>query len=187
MMIFVLAGLLPAQDMQNRSVLRLVVDVNDHWYIPVWSITNLKTESPVNTNIFAGVGYRGQSWWVEGLAQKQWSPSGGLWSADARYRQQFGRVSVYVEPSVIRFPKAAFYEFVTVEEKVWKGLSLRQETENVHRLGKDSIAAGGGMSYVFGSWRGCDATIALVYRASPTGPDELRTYLVVARRFRLRR
>ncbi len=186
-MFFALSGLLSAQSLQNRSVLRVTADINDHWYIPLWSITNLKAQSPDNTNIFAGVGYRSKSWWLEGLVQKQWSAVGGLWSADARFRRQFGRTSVYVEPSVILSPKVAFYEFVIVEEKLWKGLVLRQETENVHRPGKDTVAAGGGLGYVFSRWHGCDVAAALVYRASPTGKDEFRWYLNVTRRVRLRR
>lgn len=177
---------LPAQDLQNRSVLQVMIDFNDHWFIPVKSISNFRAQNPNNTNIFTGIGYRGKTWWLEGLVQKQWSASGGLWSMDARFRRQFGRVSLYVEPSIILMPKIAFYEFVIIEEKLWKGLSLRQETENAHRPGKDVIAAGGGLSYGFGRWRGCDVATALVYRVSPTGKDELRAYLNITRRVRLR-
>lgn len=182
-----LAVSLSAQDVQNRSVMHVMADINDRWFIPVWSITNLKAQSPNNTNIFAGIGYRGKSWWLEGLVQKQWSQSGGLWSLDGRFRRQVGRVSLYVEPSVILSPKTAFYEFVIVEERLWKGLVLRQETENVHRPGRDTVAVGGGLGYAFGRWHGCDVATALVYRASLTGRDELRVYLNVTRRVRLRR
>jgi hypothetical protein len=193
-----------AQDIQNRTGLHVMADINDHWFIPVWSISNFRTQSPNNTNVFAGLGYRGGKevvslisptilydpkswWWVEGLVQKQWNRSGGLWSVDARYRRQFNRVSVYVEPSLIFTPKTAFYEFVIVEERVWKGLSLRQETENVHRPGKDTIAVGGGIGYLFPRWRGCDIAAAVVYRASPTGRDEPRAYLNITHRIRLHR
>jgi hypothetical protein len=176
-----------SQDIQNRSVLHTMLDINDRWFVPVWSISNFRTQSPNNTNIFAGVGYRGKSWWVEGLAQKQWSTSGGLWSADARFRKQMGRVSLYVEPSVILTPKKAFYEFVIVEERVWKGLALRQETENIHRTGKDTIAAGGGIGYSFPRWYGCDIAVAVAYRPSPTGKDERRAYINITRRIRLYR
>ncbi len=175
-----------AQDWQSRSAVHVMADINDRWFVPVWSISNFRTQSPNNTNIFAGVGYRGKGWWAEGLVQKQWNRSGGMWSADARFRRQFGRVSVYIEPSVILKPKTAFYEFVIVEERAWKGLSLRQETENTHRTGKDTIAAGGGIGYSFPRWHGCDITAAVVYRTSPTGKDELRAYLNITRRIKLR-
>lgn len=175
-----------SQDLQNRSGLHVMLDVNDHWFIPVWSISNFRTQSPNNTNIFAGVGYRSKSWWLEGLVQKQWNRSGGLWSADARFRRRFGRVSVYIEPSIILKPKTAFYEFVIVEERMWRGLSLRQETENIHRPGKDTIAAGGGIGYLFPRWHGCDFAAAVVYRASPTGKDERRVYINITPRIRLR-
>lgn len=184
-LVVVMATPLSAQDVQNRSVMHVMADINNRWFIPVWSITNVRAESPNNTNVFAGLGYRGKTWWTEGLVQHQLNRSGGLWSVDARFRRQFGRVSVYVEPSVIIAPKKAFYEFVIVEERLWKGLSLRQETENVHRPGKDTITAGGGLAYSLGKWRGFDVATALVYRASPTGKDELRAYLNITRRVRL--
>lgn len=88
---------------------------------------------------------------------------------------------------MIVVPSLAFYEYVSVEERLWKGLALRQETENVHRQGKDSIAIGGGLGYNLGKWRGFDVATALVYRVSPTGKDEVRAYLNVTRRIRLYR
>lgn len=181
-----LSTTLCAQDMQNRTGLHVMADINDRWFVPVWSISNFKQHNSDNTNIFVGLGYRGKTWWTEGLVQHQWNPNGGLWSVDARFRRQFDRVSVYVEPSVIFAPKKAFYEFVIVEERLWKGLSLRQETENVHRTGKDTIAFGGGLGYSLGKWRGYDFATALVYRINPNGRDELRAYLNITRRIRLR-
>ncbi len=180
-----LASLIPAQDAQNRTGLHVMVDINDHWFVPVWSISNFKQHSSDNSNIFTGIGYRGKTWWIQGLAQHQWNRSNGLWSADARFRRQLGRVSVYIESSVILTPKKTFYEFVIVEERLWKRLALRQETENVHRPGKDLIAIGGGLAYSLGKWRGFDVATALVYRASPMGRDELRAYLNITRRIKI--
>lgn len=180
------AGVLLAQDMQNRTVMHVMADISDRWFVPVWSISNFKQQSSDNTNIFTGIGYRGKTWWVEGLAQHQWNRSGGLRSTDARFRKQVGRVSMYIEPSVILAPKKAFYEFVIVEEKLWKGLNLRQETENVHRPGRDTITVGGGLGYSFPRWRGYDIATTLVYRVSLTGKDELRLYLNVTRRIKFR-
>lgn len=177
---------LPAQDLQNRTVMHVMADVSDHWFVPVWSISDFKSVSPNSTNLFTGLGYRGKTWWLEGLVQKQWNSSGGFWSADLRFRKQLGRVSLYLEPRSIIRPKSAFYECVIVEERLWKGLSLRQETESVHRAGKDSIAAGGGLTYSLGRWQDFDFATALVYRAA-TGKDELRVYLNINRRIRLRR
>lgn len=188
MVLFFALGIpLLAQDVQNRSVMHVMLDINDHWFIPFWSITDIKTQNPNATNLFAGIGYRGKTWWVEGLTQKQWNQAGGFWSADVRFRKQTGRVSLFLEPRVIVVPSLAFYEYVSVEERLWKGLALRQETENVHRQGKDSIAIGGGLGYNLGKWRGFDVATALVYRVSPTGKDEVRAYLNVTRRIRLYR
>lgn len=181
-----LASILPAQDLQNRLVMHVMVDVSDRWFIPVWSISDFKTQNPNSTNLFAGLGYRGKTWWVEGLVQHQWNCVGGFWSADMRFRRQVGRVAIYLEPRVIVTPNLAFYEYVSVEERLWKGLSLRQESESVHRPGRDTIAFGGGLAYSLGKWRGCDFATALVYRVSPAGKDELRAYLNVTRRIKLR-
>ena len=177
--------LLP-QDLQNRTVVKTPLDLGDHWYVVFWSITNLKAESPNNTNIFPGVGYRGKTWWVEGMAQKQWNGSGGLYSIDIRFRKQLTqRLSLYVEPSVI-LTNPSFYEFVILESRVWKKLSVGGETENVHRLNKQLIAAGPRVSYSLGQRWGCEFAASFAYRFSPTGKDEARLYLNITRRVRLR-
>lgn len=176
-----------AQDLQNRSVVRVSLDVSEHVYLPIWSITNLKSQSPDNSNIFAGIGYRDKSWWTEGMVQKQWSASGGLWSVDGRFKKQKGRFSIYAEPSVLLMPRRAFFEFVIVEERVWRGLALRQETENTHTLSKQKIAVGAGGSWSFAQHWGWDFSLAAVYRFSPTGPNESRVSASASKRLDFRK
>ena len=179
------AGLF-SQDLQNRSVIKTPLDLGDRWYVTFWSITNVKAQTP-NTNIFPGLGYRSKTWWAEGMIQKQWSSAGGLWSADFRLRKQLtSRLSLYVEPAIL-FPDPAFYEFVVLEGRVWRNLSIGGETENVHRFSRQSIAAGPRVGYVLGQRWGCEFATAFAYRFVPTGgKDEARLYLVVTRRIRLR-
>ncbi len=173
-----------AQDLQSRTVAHITVDLTDRWFVPVWSITNLKTQSPNNTNLFFGLGYRGENWWVEEMVQKQYSSVGGLWSVDSRFRWQKQRIAVYVEPAMLWTPSPALYEFVTVEERLWRGLSFRQETENVHRLSRQSVAVGPGLSYNLGQHGGWDVGVAGAYRFSPTGKNELRGYFVFSKRIK---
>jgi hypothetical protein len=65
------------EDLQNRTVGKVSVDISSDLYLVGYSISNFRTQSPQNTNIFAGVGYRSGAWWLEGMFQKQWSASGG--------------------------------------------------------------------------------------------------------------
>ena len=184
--LFLFCPVLLGQDLQNRTVVKTPFDLGENWYVTFWSITNLKTETPNNTNIFPGLGYRGKTWWAEAMLQKQWSAAGGSWSADFRVRKQLtNRLSLYVEPAAL-FPDPAFYEFVVLESRVWNRIFLGGETEGVHLLSKQSFAAGPRVSYVFGQRWGCEFATAFAYRLSPTGRDEARLYLVLTRRVRLR-
>lgn len=189
-LLFAFCALLPrleAEDLQNRTVVKLALDVNDHWYIPVYSISNFKTQSPHNTNIFAGIGFREENWWVEGLIQKQFYGT-RLFATDVRLRAKTSkRTSLYIEPAVIISPTPAFYEFVIMEERIWKGLSLRQETENIHRSGADYLTAGPlGVSYAWGKRWDFDWATAAVYRWRPgTAKNEVRVYLNLTRRIAL--
>ncbi|MCL5774877.1 MAG: hypothetical protein M1333_01545 [Patescibacteria group bacterium] len=175
------------QDLQNRTVVKTPLDFGDRWYMTFWSITNLKTQTSNNTNLFPGIGYQSKTWWAEAMLQKQWSSTGGLWSADFRFRKQLNhRLSVYIEPAVL-FPSLGLYEFVVFESRVAKGFSFGAETENVHRLSKQSLAAGPRVGYALGKRWGWEFATAFAYRFVPTGSrDEARLYFVVTRRIRLR-
>ncbi|MEK7617952.1 MAG: hypothetical protein AAB410_02300 [Patescibacteria group bacterium] len=173
-----------AQDWQNRDVLHLQVDVSDRWFIPAWSITNLRTQTPSTTNLFAGIGRRGNSWWLEGMIQRQWNPKGNQWMLDVRFDKQSGRWRLYTEGAVF-LTKQAFYEFVIVERRVWKGLAAGAETENLHQLGRrDTVQIGPRASRKLGSLAGFDVSFAGALRFSlAQGHTEPRLYLVFNRRF----
>ncbi|MBI4050666.1 MAG: hypothetical protein HY396_01680 [Candidatus Doudnabacteria bacterium] len=177
--------LLDAQDLQNRSTLHLIADITDRWYVALWPIANIRAQSPSNFNIFAGAGRRGKNWYLEAMAQKQWNGKGGLWTLDFRYRRQVtGRLSVYAEPDVF-LSRRAFYEFIIVEYRSWRKFNLGGETENVHQLGKDVLAAGPRISRPLGRLWGTDFALGLAYRTASPGHNEIRIYLNATKRFAL--
>lgn len=183
--VFCLPAAAQAVDWQNRDGLHLQTDISQKWFLPMWSTTNLRSETPNNTNLFGGLGYRGKSWWLESMVQRQLSPAtGDQWMLDFRYDRRNGPWHLYVEVSPF-ISKPAFYEFVIVERRAWKRLSLRAETENTHRLSAQKIAAGGGLALSFGKHHGWDLGAAAVYRFSPTALNEPRIYLAANRRFSL--
>ena len=176
---------LSGQDLQNRTVIHFAAELNSRWYLAGWSVTNLKTQTLNNTNLFAGLGYQKKNWWLEGMLWKQYNSRGGLWGADFRFRRQLTKkLSLYVEPAIL-LTAPGFYEFVIVEYRAWNKLGVGAETENTHRLTRQSIAAGPRASYALGKLRGADFTIALTYRFGPTGRNELRLHFGATRRFAL--
>jgi len=174
-----------AQDLQNRSTLHLMVDLNSRWYAVVWPITNIRAQTPSNFNLFAGAGRRGKNWYVETMVQKQWNSKGGLWGLDFRYRRQAAnRLSVYLEPAI--YPRErVFYEFAIVEYRVWRKLNLGGETENKHQPGQDVLAAGPRVSYPIGRLWGTDFMIGSAFRLASPGRNEIRIYFNATRRFAL--
>ena len=190
-----------AQDWQSRSTLKLKGEIGGGYYSTVYSVNNNKALAFDTTNLFFGIGRQSRDkkkWSVEVMSQRQWpynetltpknpKPTLGFWALDVRYRRQLTtNWSLYAEPSVI-LSKPGFYEFVVVERKVLPWLSLRMESENTHRLTKQSITAGGGLGFNLGHHWGLDFAAAAVYRASPTGKDEKRVYLNATRSFSFRR
>lgn len=194
-----------AQDLQNRILVQVALDFNQHGYIAVKSITNLKSQTPNNTNVFVGLGYRGKSksWWLEGMLQKQWSQKvegrleikTSLWAADARLVKKFGKKQktvLYVEATPF-LSQRAFGWSMYGETEVWKKIAVGTETENVNKPGLDVIALGPRMSRRLGYFAGFDVSAAGAFRFDPLQqpskvsghPHEIRFYLVLNRRFAL--
>jgi hypothetical protein len=170
-------------DEQNRDILHIQADVTRKCFVSAWLVENARLISPNNQNVWFGGGCGSSRRWLEVQTQKQWNSSGGFWAADQRYFQKLGtNWSLAVETTEI-ISKPGFYEFVVAERKLSSRWGLRLETENTHRLSKQVIAAGGGVSFSLADIDGWKLAPALVYRASPTGPDELRLYLGLSKRF----
>ncbi len=175
-----------AQDWQTRDSLHVQADVSKNWFVSGWSVTNLRTETPNNTNLFAGAGYRGKNWWLEAIVQHQWNTKANQWMLDFRFNKQTERWRLYAEVSPFLIKKA-FYEYVIVERRTWKGFSFGAETENTHQIGPDMIAIGPRVSRKLGRFAGFDASAAIAVRLSPVGGHtEPRLSLTFNRRLYLR-
>jgi len=176
-------------------VAHLQADISQHLFLLTWTNLNLRSQTPDNSNLFAGLGYRQKSWWLEGMAWKQWGPSGGLWGADVRFRKQFGvrgKTVLYFEPAPLLSQKG-FYWFLDCDTEVWNKFSVGAETENINRPGPDAMAVGPRISRSLGRIGGFDVSGTLAFRFDPLQhpgfisghPHEIRLYLIFSRRFAL--
>jgi len=171
-----------AQELQNRSIVHLQTDMNKQWFVPVWSVTNIKSRSPNNTNLFSGIGYRQKTWWLESMVQHQWNGKANQFMLDFRFDKQSGPWHAYAEASpFLTNPK--FYEFVILERKIGKGWSVGGETENVHQSGKDVFAIGPRTGHKLVTWSGLDVGLSGTFRINPVNSrTEALLYLVFNRR-----
>lgn len=173
-------------DWQSRQAAHFQAEIGGKWFLAGWAIENARTVAINNTNFIWGVGFGGPDHWIECMAQRQLSQTGGFWGVDQRYFRKIGsRWSLFVEATII-VSKPGFYEYVALEYKLSQRWSLRSETENTHRVDRQSIAAGGGMNLKLAEGKGWKLSMAVVYRASPTGKGEPRLYLNATKRFSLR-
>lgn len=171
-----------AQDWQNRDVLHLEYEINNKFSLRTWSITNFRSKTPNNTNLLAGIGYRGNSWWVESLVQHQWSSKGNHWMLDFRFDRQLPKWHLYAEAALFLTKKAS-YEFVIIERKLGKRVAVGGETENTHQAGRDIVQIGPRVGSKLGSFLGFNVSVAGTVRISPLGGyAEPRIYLIFNRR-----
>ena len=174
-------GLL-AQDLQTRIVARPAVDISKDWYLTTWVIGNARLQTTNNVNIFPGVGYRKERWWIEALVQRQWSRAGNQWMLDFRFQTRIGeRSTLYIEPSPL-LTRKGFYEFVIYERRMWKRLNVGVETENIHRPGLDTIGVGPRVSYPIATFGKVKLTTALAYRMHRRERDLVRLDVVFSRK-----
>lgn len=174
------------QDLQTRIIFHPTAKLRQDWYLTCWSITNLRQQSPSNTNLFAGLGYRGKTWWLEGMWQQQWNRDRRDQLLDFRFQKNItNRATLYAEPAIF-LTKTTFYDFVILEYRAWRKLSLGMETENVHKAGPDSWGAGPRLSHPITAWKDIKVALALSYqvRARREEKDALRLYLILNHRLR---
>lgn len=165
------------QDLQNRSILKITSDLNQKWYGVAWGIGNARQIAPNNINLFAGVGYKHKSWWLESMAWRQWNNSGNLLALDFRFQKQWKKDRLYIEAAPF-ISRRGFYHFVIYEHRTWRKFNLGGETENILRPGRDSWGAGPRVSYPIGTIGRAKATLTLSYRTRLHEEDELRLYLI---------
>jgi len=193
--LFLFCTLIAGQDLQNRSIAHLQVDVSKHWFVPAWSITNLRVKAPNNTNVFVGVGFRGKSWWVEQMVQKQWNGDGGLTALDTRVVKRWGqkqKTVSYFEAGPFLSQKGFFWSSYT-DTVVWRKLGLGVGTENVHKPGPDMVAIGPRVALSLGRFAGFDISTTGEFRFVPFEqptkigghPREIRLYVLFNKRIAL--
>lgn len=184
-----------AQDWQNRTLVQTALDFSPHKYIAVKSISNFKNQTPNNTNIFLGLGYRSKSWSLEVMVQKQLNANGGFWAEDTRFIKKFGKIkktTLYLEATPFLSQKG-FGWSAFGETEVWKKISVGVETENINKPGLDVVSLGPRISRRLGRFAGFDVSATVAFRFDPlwqpskvTGhPHEIRFYLVFNRRIAL--
>ncbi len=180
-----------AQDWQNRTLVQVALDFGPQRYLAVKSITNIKSQTPNNTNIFAGFGYRGKSWSLEVMVQKQLSASGGFWAQDTRFIKKFGKqrkTTLYAEATPF-LSQRTFGWSAFCETEVWKKFAVGAEIESINKPGP----GGPRISRRLGRFIGFDVSGTGALRFDPlqrpskvTGhPHEIRFYLVLNRHDKL--
>lgn len=196
--VFEISNLLAQEDSQFRLLLHPTVDLTNAWFIPGWIIATAASASPDNVNLLAGAGYRGESWSLEGLAQRHWNTMNKHWFLNFRFRKEFGaegadrgRMVLYLEPTVVLsqrgFAESGFWEYRVLDSpdsRLRGSFSFGAETENIQRVGKDaknSWGAGPRASFAFGPKTG-RVVIALTYQFRWEEKDLWRVYLVINRR-----
>lgn len=167
-----------AQDNNLRVLFHPTFTLTKHWFVPVWAIGNAKTQSPNNANLISGIGYRHETWWAEGMVQRQWSPTGNQWFLNFRFYKNHKRFALYAEPAVY-LTKPAFQEASFVEYRVWRKLALGGETENVHRPNaRDTLGVGPRLSYALPQWKNVRPVVAVTYQVRKQERNVLRLYLL---------
>ncbi len=165
-------------DYQNRIILHEQADVSKNLFLAGWVIDNGQVYSTSNINLFGGLGYRRESWWIESMIQRQWSAGDAKLMLDNRFQAQLGpRRSLYVEVAPF-LDRKAVYDMVVFEQNVWRGMNIGAETENVHRPGKDSLGAGPRVSVPVAQVSNFKMAIALAYQLRRQETNALRFYVV---------
>lgn len=177
------AAEMSAQDDNLRVLLHPTFALTKNWFVSVWVIGNAKTQTPNNVNVITGIGYRHDTWWVEGMVQRQWVSTGDQWFMNFRLSKNKGRLNLYAEPAIF-LTNPAFQESAFVEYRVWRKLALGGETENTHRPNaRDTLGMGPRVSYALPSWKKIRPVVALTYQVRKQEGDVLRLYVVFNRRF----
>ncbi len=177
--VFVVSAIAQDNVAQGRFIFHTTKEISKHWFATAWVIGNARQKTTDNINLFAGIGYRGERWWVETMVQKQWNRIGGELGLDCRFQTFLGnRASLYIEPAVY-FRNSSFYEFVYLDYRAWGKLNLGVETENMHRVGTDIIAVGPRASYPLWQNKRMRFALAGAYRFRPKEPNEVRLYMAV--------
>lgn len=169
-------------DFQNRTILHAQKDMSKSWFLAGWAIGNGQYYGTSNINLFGGIGYRNNNWWLESMIQRQWSETGRKLLWDNRFQWQNNKESLYLEAAPF-LDRKAFYNMAIFERRAWRRFNIGAETENVHKPGKDSLGAGPRISMPLGSVGKLKVGAAIAYQLRHNERNALRLYLVFNSRF----
>jgi len=143
-----------------------------------WSIVNIMSDIPNNGNVLLGIGYAGRNWAIENMVQRQWSSFGNALFLDWRFTAKpTKRIGIYIEMAP-RINKKTFYDFATVDVQVLGPFSIGFETENVHRVGKDTLGLGPRVVLPLPSSWFFKPTVIVSRQLRTLGPNITRLYTV---------
>ena len=149
-------------------------------FLAGWSVKNAMSDIPDNTNVFLGVGYAGKKWSIENMIQKQWSNAGSAFLLDWRFTAKPSpRISLYLEGAPM-LDKRTFYELVTIDVRIKGPFSVGLETENIHRVGKDTLGFGPRVSVPLPfKILGAKPAIVVSQQFRTLGPNVNRVYTIL--------
>lgn len=117
------------------------------------------------------------------MVQQQWSRQRRETMLDFRFQKTTKKTSLYLEAAPF-LSRKAFYEFVIFEQKVWRGLGVGGESENIHQpQARDSLTLGPRIGFPLFTSRGFKFRGALAYRLKSRGLNELRLYVAISKSF----
>ncbi len=150
---------------------------NQGIFLVGWSPINLMSNVPDNVNLILGIGYAHKKWSIENMIWKQWSLGGNSFSFDWRFiAKPTQSISLYLEGAP-RLDKRAMYNFAVIDVRVTGPINLGFETENIHRIGKDTLGFGPRVSVPLPfKFLGAKPMIAISHQFRTLGPNITRLY-----------
>jgi hypothetical protein len=143
-----------------------------------WSITNFRQDASDNTNIMVGVGHKRASWWLEFMAQRQYSMRTSQWFVDTRFQASPWKGSrLFLEHSPF-LERKALYQFVLFEQRA-KAVGLGFESENVYAGGRDSLGIGPRISFKPIPLGKQPLNVSMAYQLRRGEPDVVRFYFAL--------
>ncbi len=175
-----------AQDhvVQLRTPVHITKKLGENWFLAGWMIGNVRQAQPDNINLFGGLGYKRNNWWLETLVQRQWSTKGHQWQLNFRFNRDFGkRANLYLELYPVS-SRRSFSEVVIFDYRLSDRWKIGVETENLHKRGRDSYGGGSRLSFRLVNRGPVTLWVTGTYHFRNQGePRFFRTYVITTVRF----
>ncbi len=167
-----------AQSQQLKPVFHSTIDISEHVFVSGWMITNIRTDTSNNINLFGGLGYKQKNWWTEAMIQRQWNSTGNQWLLDFRFQKQIGKSFVLFTEVSPFLTKKSVYDLAIIDYTANKYINFGIETENIHRVGPDYLGIGPRIGYKIPTKNKLKSTITLTYQFRYNQNPLIRLYTV---------